>query len=47
MLPIRTLIVDDEAHARARIRHALKDEPASTLAVPESEMLDSTHEHRC
>jgi len=24
---IRTVIVDDEAHARARIRHALKDEP--------------------
>ena len=26
-MTIRTLIVDDEAHARARIRHALKDEP--------------------
>ncbi len=28
---IRTLIVDDEAHARARIRHALKDEPDFAL----------------
>lgn len=26
-MSIRTLIVDDEAHARARIRHALKAEP--------------------
>ena len=26
-MTIRTLIVDDEAHARARIRHSLKDEP--------------------
>jgi chemotaxis response regulator CheB len=26
-MTIRTLIVDDEAHARTRIRHALKDEP--------------------
>jgi len=26
-MTIRTLIVDDEAHARARLRHALKDEP--------------------
>ena len=30
-MPIRTLIVDDEAHARARIRHALKDEPDFAL----------------
>ena len=26
-MTIRTLIVDDEAHARARLRHSLKDEP--------------------
>ena len=30
-MTIRTLIVDDEAHARARIRHALKDEPDFAL----------------
>jgi two-component system LytT family response regulator len=30
-MPIRTLIVDDEAHARARIRHALKDDPDFAL----------------
>jgi len=46
-MTIRTLIVDDEAPARARIRPALKNEPASPLAVHESEMLDSVHEQRC
>lgn len=30
--PIRTLIVDDEAPARARLRHLLKDEPDFALA---------------
>ena len=30
-MTIRTLIVDDEAHARARIRHAIKDEPDFAL----------------
>jgi chemotaxis response regulator CheB len=32
-MTIRTLIVDDEAHARARIRPALKDEPDFALVV--------------
>jgi two-component system, LytTR family, response regulator len=31
-MKIRVLIVDDEAHARARIRHALKDEPDFEIA---------------
>jgi two-component system LytT family response regulator len=30
-MTLRTLIVDDEAHARARIRHALQDEPDVAL----------------
>ncbi len=30
-MTLRTLIVDDEAHARARLRHALKDEPDFVL----------------
>ena len=42
-MKIRTLIVDDEAPARARIRQLLKDEADFEIALEEGEFLLQTH----